>query len=111
MDATRVLWFCIPPTSSLLIPTRQSSQIVSEYKQKISTEHFAKHMESQINRNSNIKRALYLIKELSILIIELSNSNRELSYSIKELSNTTYPIRELFNWISALSNYTYKESV
>ena len=33
-------------------------------------------------------RALYLIKELSILIIELSNSNRELSNSIKELSNT-----------------------
>ena len=36
-------------------------------------------------------------KELSILIIELSNSNRELSYSIEELSNITYPIRELFN--------------
>ena len=34
-----------------------------------------------------------------ILIIELSNSNRDLSYSIKEFSNTTYPIRELFNWI------------
>ena len=29
-------------------------------------------MERQINRNSNILRALYLITELSILIIELS---------------------------------------
>ena len=43
-------------------------------------------------------------KELSILIIELSNSNRELSYSIEELSNITYPIRELFNWIIELCN-------
>ena len=46
-------------------------------------------MEHQINRNSSLKyleRALYSIKELSILIIELykSNSNRELSHSIKE---------------------------
>ena len=32
-------------------------------------------------------------------MIELFNSNRELFNSIKELSNTTYPIRELFNWI------------
>ena len=61
-------------------------------------------MKRQINRNSNIERALYLIKELSILIIELANSNRELSNSIKELSNTTYPFRELFNWIIELCN-------
>ena len=60
-------------------------------------------MERQINRNSNIKRALYLIKELSILIIELSKSNRELSNSIKELSNTTYH-REIFYWIIELCN-------
>ena len=61
-------------------------------------------MERQINRNSNIKRALYLIQDISILFIELSNSNRELSNSIKKLSNTTYPIRELFNWIIELCN-------
>ena len=61
-------------------------------------------MERQINRNSNIYRALYLIKELSILIIELSYSNIELSNSIKELSNTTYPIRELFNRLIELCN-------
>ena len=29
---------------------------------------------------------------------------KELSNSIKELSNTTYPIRELFNWIIELCN-------
>ena len=61
-------------------------------------------MERQINRNSNIYRALYLIKELCILIIELSYSNIELSNSIKELSNTTYPIRELFNRLIELCN-------
>ena len=61
-------------------------------------------MERQINRNSNIERALYLIKELSILIIELSNS-------IKELSYTTYPIRDLFNWIIELSNSIRKLSI
>ena len=63
-------------------------------------------MERQINRNSNVKRALYWNIELSILIIELSNSCRELSNSIKELSITTYmyQIRELFNWIIELCN-------
>ena len=55
-------------------------------------------------QEASFQHPLYLIKELSILIIELSNSNRELSYSIKELSNTTYPIRELFNWIIELCN-------
>ena len=37
--------------------------------------------------------------QLSILNIELSNSNRELYNSIKDLPNTTYPIRELSNLI------------
>ena len=39
-------------------------------------------MERQINRNSDIKRALYWNINLSILIIELSYSKRELFNSI-----------------------------
>ena len=63
-------------------------------------------MDRQINRNSikELSNWVCCIKELFILIIELSCSNRELSNSMKELSNTTYPIRELFNWIIELCN-------
>ena len=53
----------------------------------------AKLTETQIFRELSIEIESSLFNyKLSILIIELSNSNIELSNSIKELSNTTYPI-------------------
>ena len=68
-------------------------------------------MERQINRNSNIYRALYLNRELSNWIKELSNSIKELLNSITELFNSIRErfnsIRELFNSIKELAIYMY----